>query len=510
MLSLFLLSLPASAQSEPVQLFLNDPVGRRGPKDQCIDEHCKALLGIIQGAKSKIEFGVYGFRDQSVIIDALVAAKNRGVKIRGVVDTDEEGVNYYASTEAVMQLIPTIHTDYESDRRARQNQRPYNPRFERCERPRGFDGPLQCLGYDFGDKCLMAQHASRETIDNAAAIMHHKFFVVDNRYVWAGSTNVSDSGTGGYNSNLVTLIDSPQVASWYLEEFDQMYEKGRFHNEKQSRGPYRADFPQMATSVEVLFSPQDKPITNGVRPLIQGAKSRIDIGVFFLTHKHIAADLMEAHKRGVKVRVILDATAAKNGYTKHELLRAAGIPVKIENWGGKMHMKSAAIDGQYVITGSMNWTSAGEGGNDENTTIIKSEALTRKYEAYFQKIWDSISNQWLEGRPDPESKNSGAACYDGVDNDFDHEADAKDPGCSDSPPALAALPPHKFISKIDGEGKLIKGEVTKDGTQFYFLPNHPAYDDLTVMERGLWFCSEAGAKNDGFKRGPKFYTPDGQ
>ncbi|MEZ4316767.1 MAG: phospholipase D-like domain-containing protein [Myxococcota bacterium] len=502
------LAQPAVAQSEPVQLFLNNPVGRRGPKDQCIDDHCKALLKILQGATTKIEFAVYGFRDQGAIINALVEAKKRGVQIRGVVDVDEEGVNYYSGTAAVMEMIPDIHTDYESDRRARQNQRPYNPQFEKCERPRGFRGPLQCLGYDFGDRCLMAAHASREEIDNAASIMHNKFFVVDNRYVWTGSTNVSDSGTGGYNANLVTLIDSPQVAAWYLEEFEQMFTKGAYHEEKQSRGPYRAEFAEAGVSLEVLFSPQDKPITNAVRPLIQNAKDRIDIGVFFLTHKYIAKDLMDAHNRGVKVRAIIDATSAKNGYTKHELLRAAGIPVKIENWGGKMHMKSAVIDGQYVITGSMNWTSAGESGNDENTVILRSEKHARQYEAYFQTLWDSISDKWLEGRPDPESMNSAAACFDNVDNDFDHLADEKDDGCSETPPDLEPLPPHWMVSKSDGEGKLIKGEISKSGEKFYFFPNHPAYSELTVMERGLWFCNDQDAKDQGFKPGPKFYQRD--
>jgi len=505
---LVLLMSLVTAQAEPVQLFLNNPVGRRGPKDQCIDEHCKALLKIIEGSTTKIEFAVYGFRNQTQIINALVAAQQRGVQIRGVVDVNEEGVNYYSSTESVMELIPNIHTDYESDRRARQNNRPYNPKFEKCERPRGFRGPLQCLGYDFGDRCLMAAHASREEIDNAAMIMHNKFFVVDNRYVWTGSTNVSDSGTGGYNSNLVTLIDSSQVAAWYVEEFEQLYTHGRYHKEKQSHGPYKTSFAKDGVGLTVLFSPQDKPITEGIRPLIQNAKDRIDIGVFFLTHKHITADLMAAHRRGVKVRIILDATAAKNGYSKHELLRAAGIQVKVENWGGKMHMKSASIDGRYVITGSMNWTSAGEGGNDENTVILESEKHARQYEKYFQTIWDSISDKWLEGAPDPESMNSAAACFDKVDNDFDHLADTEDEGCSETPPALPPLPPYQFVTKVDGEGKLIKAEVTKDGQKFYFFPNHPSYDKITIMQRDLWFCSDQDAKAAGFKRGPRFYEPD--
>jgi phosphatidylserine/phosphatidylglycerophosphate/cardiolipin synthase-like enzyme len=504
---LFALSAPSASAADPVQLFLNDPVGRRCPMDQCTDDICKSLLTTIQGAKTSIDFAVYGFRDQTEVIAALEAAKQRGVRIRGVVDLDEAGVNYYADTEAVMQSIPGIKTDYEADRRARQAQRPFVGA-EKCERPTGFDGPLQCLGYDFGDRCLMAAHASDEEIDNAASIMHDKFFVVDNRFVWTGSTNVSGSCSGGYNANLVTLIDAPQVAAWYVQEFEQMYVHGRFHNEKQANGPYRAEFAQAGVSLDVLFSPQDKPITNAVRPLIQGATDRIDVAIFFLTHKWITKDLLDAHRRGVKVRVILDATAAKNGYTKHELLREAGIPVKVENWGGKMHMKSAVIDGKHVITGSMNWTSAGEGGNDENTVVLHSEKLAREYEVYFQKIWNSISDKWLVGGPDPESMDSAASCFDDVDNDYDHKTDIADDGCSETPPALPPLPPQRFVRKADGEGILVKGVQTELGERLYFWPQHPAYSEVAMRGTDQWFCTDVDAKDAGFKAAPKFYRPN--
>ena len=88
--------------------------------------------------------------------------------------------------------------------------------------------------------------------------------------------------------------------------------------------------------------------------------------------KHgISKALVDAKERGVKVRVILDATAATNGYSKHNYLRENGIDVKVESWGGKMHMKAAVFDKKHVVVGSMNWTKAGEKKNDENTIIIK-------------------------------------------------------------------------------------------------------------------------------------------
>ena len=425
-----------------IRLILNFP-GPERPMDACEAEHCRALLELIDRAERTIDFAVYGMRDQTALLEALKRAKARGVDIRGVVDRDHEGANYYSSTEQWIEAIGKTNVrsdqkvDEEATRQAGREGSSYEPK---CNAPQGFEGPVQCLAYDLGDRCLMAAHASIEPLEGGDAIMHDKFFVVDGRWVWTGSTNVSDSGTGGYNANLVTVVDSRRVATAYMRELDQMYERGRYHRTKKSAGPLRVQLSD--AEVEVLFSPQDTPIRERVRPLIKNAKERIDVGIFFLTHKHIARDLIDAHLRGVKVRVILDATGATNGYTKHELLRAAGIPVKVEHWGGKMHMKSAVFDGHTVVTGSMNWTSAGDDSNDENVIIIHSKTHAAQYEKFFEEIWADIPDEWLKGQPDPEGTSSTSACTDGADNDFDHLVDAEDPGCGDDPPPLPKLPPH--------------------------------------------------------------------
>lgn len=435
------------ADEGSIRLILNNPSQFDRPLDACEAEHCRALLELIEGASESIDFAIYGMRNQTKIKDALVAAKARGVTVRGVVDRDLEGQNYYSSTEALVEAIGDVRSDLQADRKiAKKEARDRYDREPKCQRPEGFEGPLQCLAYDLGESCLLAAHASREPIEGGAKIMHDKFFIVDRRFVWTGSTNVSDSGTGGYNANLVTVVDSRVLAGWYSDEFEQMYVEGKYHGRK-PKPPGEKKVKLSNAQLEVYFSPQESPISSRLRPVIRGAKDRIDIAVFFLTHKHIVADLIDAYRRGVRVRVILDATGAKNGYTKHELLRAAGIAVKVENWGGKMHMKSAVIDAETVITGSMNWTSSGDTKNDENTIIVHSPELAQQYEAFFETIWNTIPDQWLTANPDPESRDSTTACTDQVDNDFDHEADDADPGCGDAPPPLPTLPPWRIVGK---------------------------------------------------------------
>ncbi|MFT7520206.1 MAG: phosphatidylserine/phosphatidylglycerophosphate/cardiolipin synthase-like enzyme [Kiritimatiellia bacterium] len=497
------LGSPTMAAASPaIDLIMNDPTQFDKPLDDCSAEHCKAALRVIDGAKETLDVAIYGMRNQTAIFDALVRAKKRGVTIRIVVDKDVENVNYYSSTPKLEQMFQgTVRSDYDSDLRTQANKKAYDPTTARCKNPVGFDGPAQCLGYDLGETCLVSVHAARGDLKFKGDIMHNKYMVADQQMVWMGSTNLSDSGTGGYNANLVVVFNNADIGRWFTEEFHQMYELKRYHGDKHGTGERRTVKLDANTTVDVLFSPQDSPIEKNVRPLIQRAKREIDIAVFFLTNKGIAGDLIAAHQRGVKVRVLLDATSAKNGYTKHEILRAAGIPVKIENWGGKMHMKSAVIDDFHTIVGSMNWTSAGDRSNDENTAIIHSKAIASEYSQSFEKMWRTVPDKWLAGRPDPESLDSTTSCFDGVDNDFDHAPDSEDPGCSGHPPALPDLPPHTVVPKGDGNG-LIKAIVKQDGYKIFYSPQSRYYTRTLVDEDkgGRWFCSEGAAWDAGFRR----------
>ena len=497
-----LLMAATSAYAGPsIDLIVNDPTQFKTPADRCEAKVCTSLLNMIKGAKERIDFAVYGMRNQSDLMQALKDAKARGVKIRGVVDMDVHNETYYSSTPELIATFPQIQTDYETDKATQRHKKPYDKSLARCESPPGFLGPAQCLGYTVGDQCLLSVHASRETLSFQGDIMHHKFVVVDQRKVWTGSTNMSDSGTGGYNANLVLVIDSPKIAARFIAEMDQMVEEKKFHLEKRRLFTKTKIEVDEHTTVDLRFTPQDAPIKYGIRPVLQKAKKSIDIAVFFLTHKLITKDLIEAHRRGVKVRIIMDATGAKNGYTKHEILRAAGVPVKVETWGGKMHMKSAVVDDNILIAGSMNWTSAGERSNDENTLIIRNRALVSEYRRAFNRMWSNIPDKWLQGRPDPESRNSGTACTDGVDNDYDRNADTDDPGCGDNPPPLPGLPPHRFVPKQSGYG-LIKGIVHEDGQKKFYPPRSRYYAKEKVdPQRGdQWFCSESEAWDAGFKR----------
>ncbi|MBC8070493.1 MAG: hypothetical protein IAG13_19330, partial [Deltaproteobacteria bacterium] len=215
---------PSTDPDGRIELLLYQPGDRPAPADSCDVALCTSLVELIDGAQHSIDFAIYGMRNQSRVLAALVAAKQRGVKVRGVVDRDRAGKNYYTSTDRLVETLGGIESDQKADQKiAKQRARDDFGGEPRCERPYGTLGPVQCLAYDLGESCLLAAHASREQLAGSDAIMHDKFFVVDAAAVWTGSTNVSDSCSGGYNANLVVVARSPELARWYTEEFEQMW-----------------------------------------------------------------------------------------------------------------------------------------------------------------------------------------------------------------------------------------------------------------------------------------------
>ena len=480
-----------------VKLLLNSPLVFSKPSNKSLSIAGKALVEKINESNRSIDFAIYGIRDQDEIIDALVLAKKRGVKIRGIVDKDIHDENYYSSTERLIKIIGSIVTDHKTDVEtlAMKKNKPFNYT-PYCDAPNGYDGPVQCIGYSLNDnQCIVAAHASKDELEFKGDIMHNKFFIFDNKSLWTGSTNTSDSGTGGYNANASLIIEDSELALVYKREFEDMYLHHKFHRNK--RVLYKSQYKK--GDIEIAFSPQSYTVERLVRPLIKNSTDYIDLPIFFLTHKKIAGDLIAAYQRGVKVRVILDATAATNGYSKHQILRAVGIPVKVENWGGKMHMKVAVIDGKHLIMGSMNWTSAGERSNDENTVIIHNAHYSNEMHNFFNNLWNSIDDRWLKEQPNPEGLTSNSACSDGVDNDFDHVVDNDEDSCKKEDAFNFATLPYQIVSKGDGYN-LIKGNINKKNQKIYISPASKYYDKTKINTSygEKWFCSIYDARENGW------------
>jgi phosphatidylserine/phosphatidylglycerophosphate/cardiolipin synthase-like enzyme len=129
---------------------------------------------------------------------------------------------------------------------------------------------------------------------------------------------------------------------------------------------------------KVYFSPNGGA-TQAIIKEINDAKSEILVQAYSFTSSPIAKALVDAHKRGVKVEVILDKSQRKAQYTSASFLANMRVPTFIDDKHAIAHNKIMIIDKTTVITGSFNFTKAAEEKNAENLLIIKSKELASLY-----------------------------------------------------------------------------------------------------------------------------------
>jgi len=362
-----------------VSLYVTNFTKHLKPNGNCSTNECKAFVKLINNANESIDIAIYGYEQVPAITTALNNAKNRGVRIRFVYDESfDTSKTYYHDNNIIKNIAELSRSDRTS------------------------------------------------SVTQSNMLMHNKFIIFDKKTVFTGSMNFSKTGLSGYDENDIVIISAPEVAGLYEKEFEQMLE-GKFHSAKLKHSASNK-FLVSDSEIEVYFSPQDKS-SKRVVELIRSSKHYIYIPTFLITHKHITEELINAKKRGVDVRIIMDANNVYTRNTKHAVLRNSGVPLKIENFAGKLHSKTMIIDDEYIIMGSMNFSNSGENKNDENMLVIKNPRFAKNYKNFFLYLWQVIPDKYLKYAPKAESPESLGSCSDGVDNNFNGKIDKDEELC---------------------------------------------------------------------------------
>ena len=135
---------------------------------------------------------------------------------------------------------------------------------------------------------------------------------------------------------------------------------------------------------EVYFSPNGG-CTDAIVRELDKASSTVLVQAYSFTSYRIAKALLDAHKRGIKVEVILDKSQRGDQYSSADFLANSGIPTKIDSQHAIAHNKIMIIDGETVITGSFNFTKAAEENNAENLLVIHDKVLAERYTKNWQE-----------------------------------------------------------------------------------------------------------------------------
>lgn len=135
---------------------------------------------------------------------------------------------------------------------------------------------------------------------------------------------------------------------------------------------------------DVCFSPRDG-CTDLVVATLGQAKSTVLVQAFSFTSQPIAQVLVDAHRRGVKVEVVLDDGQRTAQGSKANFVAQAGVPVFFDGAHAIAHNKVMVIDTETVITGSFNFTEAAEERNAENLVVLRDGVLAERYEKNWHK-----------------------------------------------------------------------------------------------------------------------------
>jgi phosphatidylserine/phosphatidylglycerophosphate/cardiolipin synthase-like enzyme len=312
--------------------------------NQCAD----ATIGMLNQAKYTIDVAMYN-TNYNAFVNALKAAKARGVRVRMIADADQG--NYGLS-------------------------------------------PLPNFPVFFGSK-------------NQDGIMHNKFVIVDansantaDAWISSGSTNWTTNQVLTDPNNLI-LIQDQAMAKAFTTEFEEMWgstgdnynaTNARFGAQKTNNTPH--SFVVDGTQIEVWFSPSDAPNTQITR-VIQSANASLDFGLLLITKDDLAAQMITRHNQGVRVRGIIDddTDLAQPYYT----MKNAGLSVFLHKPATIFHHKYAIVDvdapdsDPLVLTGSHNWTYSAQTINDENTLIIHSQKIADLYRKEFERRYLEVN-----------------------------------------------------------------------------------------------------------------------
>lgn len=145
-----------------------------------------------------------------------------------------------------------------------------------------------------------------------------------------------------------------------------------------------------APGVQVGFSPEGSARAL-VLKTIGSAKQNIRMQAYSFQAPDIMQALVDAKKRGVDVRVVVDKKRNERKASKKamDFVTRNGVELRTTGHFHIHHDKIIIVDDHTVETGSFNFARSAETANSENVIVIRDMPdVVRQYVAHWQSRWD--------------------------------------------------------------------------------------------------------------------------
>ncbi|RMG70401.1 MAG: DUF1669 domain-containing protein [Chloroflexi bacterium] len=327
------------AQKSFWQVYFTSPTRSDAqPSETCMGGIDQVVVDLINSTQRTLDIAAFEWKNQC-ITEAVIAAHNRGVAVRMVVD-DEHVIEENEEAELLDEESP-------------------------------FMDIIQA-GIPYVD-------------DGRSGLMHNKFMIFDGTTVLTGSMNFTARGTYTNNNNLLVLRSQRAVEA-YQDQFNEMFIDGQFGPRGETPNDFA--FTQDGIPVRILFSPDD-PVVEILVEEINNAQSEIRFMTFSFTEDRVGEALLNAAARGVDVAGVFETRGSETQYSELPALFCAGLDVRQDGNGQTFHHKVFIIDGVTVMTGSFNISDNAITSNDENMVIIRDSDLAAQYLSEYERVRQS-------------------------------------------------------------------------------------------------------------------------
>jgi len=357
------------------------------------------IIEQINQAQKTIDIAVMELRLPQVV-QALIAKQKSGVKVRLIID------NKY--NKSLADYTPKdIEKMNDHDRKTYEELKRY---------------PADALAL-LRENNVSIQDDTYKGATRGSGIMHHKFIIIDQKTIIISSGNFTTSEfhgdfnnlqTRGNPNNLVIIKNNIQLSKLFVDEFNYMWQ-GLFKSRKPDRLPVTVPVGKGTITVYFASMGRRTPIENTgsgmIAKFLNQSKSSIYIAVFVYSDPYLSQALEKSHRQGVQdIKVLIDPDFYRQPYSraydilgvcpnssgqknpsKHQPwsnpITTVGFPLGLEGDRG-VHSKMAILDRTIVLTGSQNWSVAGNYSNDETLVAINNPVVASHYEREFQRLFE--------------------------------------------------------------------------------------------------------------------------
>jgi len=353
------------------------------------DNSYAAVTDLFNIAQTNIDLTVYQFTS-SYLLDYLITAMNRGVKVRVILEDSYPGASVHTTDDPTAHEVVYVAKTIDAHE----------------------NGSVRWERYAASGKYT-----------------HAKYFIIDNNTVAIMTENFKSTGIPkdpSYgNRGWGIAVNNTDVAAKYLNVFEldwslgEQYDDGDVVAPSQNLDVPTGDYVPISTYqtydvVNVKFQTVVGPdeTIDVIVDLINSATTSIYIENFYLyptwtgypggeNNNPFLQALISAAQKGLDIKVILDSTyynidGDNNNDEAAQILDSHGIDVKFSNNSGgieKFHVKAMIVDAEVVMISSLNWNENSATNNREIGIIINSSVVAAYYVDLFNYDWEFYSTE---------------------------------------------------------------------------------------------------------------------